>query len=334
MKKGLVVFSVLCFLILGWYGCKPDDIITPDVPLTAEKVGYSIITANLAESGNWDAKECFKSFSENKINITRVFCLLPRCLDGSGNQWRVMPWKVVDVVNDQRIWDLNQLEPLHFKRIVNLLKLAKKYGIHVIVSVYDNWAIRSEFEYHPFNRDNNVNNIWAREGSWEYQYSNDPERMKDYMYKYLERLMQETKEYADYMILEVGNETEESNAWHAEVVSWIQHINEVHGTHIKVIINKCNDESIWVGNEYCSIHGADLKKVKERAANNIWCDDDGMDSDDRYNSDLLYERAREALRLGSIYVHHSTRDDLLPVEIAQPNPDIMKALMMAVEDYE
>jgi hypothetical protein len=60
-------------------------------------------------------------------------------------------------------FDIKQFDPEYFKRMRDRVTMARDRGFYVAVMLFEGWAFQhtDAWEYHPFHRENNVNNIEA-----------------------------------------------------------------------------------------------------------------------------------------------------------------------------
>lgn len=294
-------------------------------PISYEKMaGYSVITALFDKSGDFDYKGWLNKLCDCKISYTRIFLTLQYCLHCNNSGYRIQPWHEDNV--GMHVWDLEKPNELFYKRLRNFVRTAKHKGIITCVSLFDNWAIRSTWDSHPFNQKNNINDVRANRESWEWT----SQKMKDVEYKLVEKVMQELKEYSDAVILEIGNENQESQGWHGEIISWINHINTVQGTQFKISLNTIGDNNWQLGNNYYSVHNVDSKKIARKAGSGCIFSTDGLPSGERYNSNHIYKIALETFKRNGHFSQHSTAKDISNMEEAsKPNEAILDAIMRA-----
>jgi hypothetical protein len=270
------------------------------------------------------------------VKYTRIFLTLPFSWgrDPDETNFNVMPWKIVKYIEGgQPVWNLEELEELHFKRVREFVAYAKKRGIVTCLSLFDNWGIRSTFDKHPFNAKNNINSITAGKESWDAEKSDSPTKMFHAQYIFVDKLlwMLHNEGLIDSVIIEIGNENQESKAWHKKWVETIRFISSSFSTPVKISINTINDDVWSIDNQYSSIHGADQEKVLLKARSNIIMSDDGLDPDKRYTYDHIYYCAKAAIDQKGHFDHHDTRSDLKKASEAQPDEEILKAMKKARE---
>jgi hypothetical protein len=78
-----------------------------------------------------------------------------------------MPWvRVSGVANDGQLkFDLNRFDQGYFDRLRSRIEEAQSQGIYVTIMLFQGWSIQNNeagldpWSYHPFNRNNNINDI-------------------------------------------------------------------------------------------------------------------------------------------------------------------------------
>jgi hypothetical protein len=257
-------------------------------------VGYSQVGSWTRDE--WDYERFLDILSEFKMNYTRVFGIVP---------WYggLMPWPKEA---DGR-YDLTRFDEGYWSRLSDYVRYANNKGIIVHFTLFDRCGMTDDDGWlrHPFNPQNNINNISARRG-W---HTFTEEFFREIQKNYIIRAVRELKNFN--ILFEVANEPNDGIDWHKWVIEIIRESSvgnqqppvpegSNRGVVVSINIEPFNGDYDWV-----SFH---IKKLPSSIqGGNFIYSDDGVELTD---PDTLYKWAKEVFDKGGSYEHLSAAEDI------------------------
>ena len=342
------MYIIACLLIVGvsyglyrWIKKESQPETKEYKPVRFERLtGWSLPIQYGRPSGSWDYNKAFGVMSNYKVDYFRIFATIPFSLgrEVSETGYNITPWKVDHYraipgeSSPQPVWDLNVLEDLWYKRVLDLVKSARtqKNPIIICICLHDNWSARDQYNRWMYCPSNNIQGISAKVGSCDHRESDNPEVMFHTQYIFVDRLLWDLKKanLIDGVIFEVSNEGQEKNSWFKLWVDTIRNISK--DFPVKISINVLGDKKWWLA-DYVSLHNATRHNCLTKAEPNIIMSSDGVEDSKRYDPEEVYYACRATLDLGGLcFDIHDTRYDLKTAEEASnPPEDLFDALYKA-----
>jgi hypothetical protein len=194
---------------------------------------------------NFDYKNFFKILYSCGVNLVRVF--------GMSTWNNYFPWKKLA----EHQYDITRLDGNYFEHLKNFVTEAKKYGIIVMIDLFDECGLETKWnrwEVHAFNSKNNING-----------YINSTCGVPDFyngkywpqQAMYIDKVLETLKDFDNViyeMVNEPSNKAFDEKVWKYLVSKGVQHTStsgECHGptfwsTHQTCTANKLNTNPIML----------------------------------------------------------------------------------------